>query len=310
MVEVLLQMSGLIFCGVVWRLARPAGLQPQQTRTVLTSLVYYLLLPALVLSVLWRAELGANSLYIVVAAAVGVITGIIMSWFSCRACRSHRAETGAVILAAAFPNATYMGLPVLEAMYGPWARSVAIQYDLFACTPLLFTLGVMISARMGGVVTTTRKQLHDVARIPALWAAVVAIVLNLLNAPMPLVVEGWLDLLQRGVVPLMLISLGLSLRWDRDQWVHMPALFPVIIIRLFLVPAVVLLLLMQMGVTGDLRSTIVLEAAMPSMVIGLVLCDRFNLNVTLYATAVTVTTLLSLVTLPMWFAWLGSVQGM
>lgn len=305
MIDVLLQMAGLIFCGVAWRLARPSGLHPQQTRTVLTSLVYYLLLPALVLSVLWRAELGANTLFIAGAAAAGIFVGIILSWLSCRVCHSNRAEAGAVILAATFPNATYMGLPVLEAMFGSWASSVAIQYDLFACTPLLFTLGVLISARMGGVDDTSTKLFSDVLRIPALWAAILAAMLNFGDVPMPNVVEGWLDLLQRGVVPLMLISLGLSLQWDRSQWVHLPALLPVIIIRLLLVPAVVLLLLQQWGVTGDLRSAIVLEAAMPSMVIGLVLCDRFNLNVTLYATAVTATTLLSLITLPLWFAWVG-----
>jgi len=48
----------------------------------------------------------------------------------------------------------------------------------------------------------------------------------------------------------------------------------------------------------------VLEAAMPSMVLGLVLCDRFRLDTTLYALAVTVTTLLSLLSLPLWFGFI------
>ena len=64
MTNVLWQMTGLIVCGVVWRLLKPAGLDPVQTRKVLTSLVYYLLLPALVLSVLWKAELGPVTAWI------------------------------------------------------------------------------------------------------------------------------------------------------------------------------------------------------------------------------------------------------
>ena len=149
MFEVLVQMAGLILCGVGWRLFKPAGLEPAPTRKVLTSLVYYLLLPALVLSVLWKAELGGTTLLIAASAAFATLAGLLLSMLVCRSCRATPAVTGAVILAAAFPNVTYLGLPVLEATFGPWARSVAIQYDLFACTPLLFTVGALIGARYG-----------------------------------------------------------------------------------------------------------------------------------------------------------------
>jgi predicted permease len=106
-------------------------------------------------------------------------------------------------------------------------------------------------------------------------------------------------------VPLMLFSLGLSLEWGRDRWRLLPSLIPVVAFRLFLIPALVLLLLNGLHTSGDLRTAIVLEAAMPSMVIGIVICDRFNLDTSLYAAAVTVTTAMSLLTLPLWHAWVG-----
>jgi predicted permease len=40
---------------------------------------------------------------------------------------------------------------------------------------------------------------------------------------------------------------------------------------------------------------------MPSMVLGIVICDRYRLDTALYAMVVTLTTALSLVTLPAWF---------
>ncbi|MBE9515408.1 MAG: AEC family transporter, partial [Proteobacteria bacterium] len=211
MVSVLWQMTGLIICGVVWRLTKPAGLDPVQTRKVLTSLVYYLLLPALVLSVLWRAELGPVTLWIVISATSGIGVGLMLGALTCKVCHNKAAETGAVILAASFPNATYLGLPVLEATFGPWARSVAIQYDLFACTPLLFTVGVLFASRLGdGEVGSLKGKAlgKELLSIPAMWAAVLAVLLNVLSVPMPDVIKGWLGLLERGVAPLMLISLG------------------------------------------------------------------------------------------------------
>ena len=303
MFNVLLQMAGLILCGVAWRLIKPAGLEPVATRKVLTSLVYYLLLPALVISVLWKTDLGTGSLIIAAAAAFGVLIGLLLSFGSCRLCNNSAAESGAIILAVAFPNATYMGLPVLEATFGPWARSIAIQYDLFACTPLLFTLGILLAMRFGSGTESTASIYKGLLRIPPLWAAVIAIFLNIFKVPQIESLSGLLTLLERGVVPLMLFSLGLSLEWSRDRWRLLPSLIPVAIYRLLVIPALVLIMLNSLHTSGDIRTAIVMEAAMPSMVLGIVICDRFNLDTSLYAAAVTATTALSLVTLPLWHAW-------
>ena len=304
MLEVLVQMAGLIVCGIGWRWLEPAGLGPAQTRKVLTSLVYYLLLPALVLSVLWKAELGNTTFFIALSAAFTVLAGFLLSWLSCRVCKARPAVSGAVILAAAFPNATYLGLPVLEATFGPWARGVAIQFDLFACTPLLFTLGVLVAARYGTAAAGAQHMTAELLRIPALWAAVLAVSLNLLDLRMHSVLDGLLSMLERGVVPLMLFSLGLSLEWNRAQWRKWPAVVPVLVLRLLLIPALVALFASIIGLSGELHAAVVMEAAMPSMVIGILFCDRYNLDVGLYATTVTVTTVLSLVTLPLWYRWL------
>ena len=301
MLEVLVQMSGLIVCGIGWRIVKPAGLDPVQTRKVLTSLVYYLLLPALVLSVLWKAELGATTLLIALSAAAAVFIGMGLSALSCRVCKARPAVTGAVILAAAFPNATYLGLPVLEAAFGPWARSVAIQYDLFACTPLLFTLGILIAAHHGDAQAGVANMMKELFRIPALWAAVIAVLLNLMEVPVHTVLDGLLGLLERGVVPLMLFSLGLSLEWNRSQWRTLPSVIPVVLVRLLVVPALIMVFASTIGLSGEMRAAVVLESAMPSMVLGIVFCDRYNLDVSLYAAAVTITTALSMLTLPLWY---------
>ena len=134
--------------------------------------------------------------------------------------------------------------------------------------------------------------------------ALVAVLLNLADVPVPEVVGGLLGLLERGVVPLMLFSLGLSLEWNPAQRRNLVSVIPVIVLRLLLVPALTVAFTGLIGLSGDWRAAVVLESAMPSMVLGIVFCDRYNLNVSLYATAVTVTTALSLVTLPLWYRWL------
>lgn len=214
------------------------------------------------------------------------------------------AAIGALILASGFPNATYMGLPVLEAALGPWARSVAVQYDLFACTPLLLSVGVMIAAHYGGT-QVKGHPLLALLQVPPLWAALIGIALNLGGVPLPQVMGSLLDMLAGSVVPLMLFSLGLGLRWAAGGWSHLPQLLPVVAIQLLITPLLVWGVSSLLGMSGPIQTAVVLEAGMPSMVLGIVLCDRYKLDTSLYAMAVTLTTAFSLFTLPLWLRWVG-----
>ena len=301
MFETLIQMISLIACGVGWRFLRPGKLSPEQVRHGLTESVYYLFLPALVLVVLWRAPMGLDALRISLLASSGIVFALALSGLLCRLCGMPAAVTGAIMLASAFPNATYLGLPVLQVTFGDWARSVAIQYDLFAATPLLFTVGILIAQHFGEG-ETEFGFMHRLLRIPPLWAAIVGSVLNLLSVPLNPSLEIVLNLLGDTVIPLMLVALGLSLQWRSISVQQIPPLMVVSGIQLLLTPLLVWQLAKTVGLEGDLLSAVVLEAAMPSMVLGLVLCDRFQLDTTLYALAVTVTTLLSLLSLPLWFS--------
>ena len=102
----------------------------------------------------------------------------------------------------------------------------------------------------------------------------------------------------------MLFSVGMALRKGFHQWRYLPVVLPVIIIQLFFMPLLVWGIAASLNIDGDLLTAVVLEGAMPSMALGIVFCDRYGLNTGVYASAMTITTLLSLVTLPMWFEWI------
>lgn len=300
MLDVLWQMALMIAVGVLWRRVRPGGLDGDTTRQAVAGLVYTVLLPALVLLVLWKAPLGADAARTALSAAGGVLFGLGAGVAAYRALGTPRPVTGALVLAAAFPNATYLGLPVLEKALGPWARSVAIQYDLFACTPLLMTAGILF-ARAHGEAPDGGNPLVALLKVPPLWAVAAAVGLNLGGVPLTPWVEGVLESLGTAVPPLMLIALGMGLRWETLGWRQARLLAPVMAIQLVLVPLVVWGLATALGLAGDRLVGVVLEGAMPCMVLGIVICDRFRLDAGLYAGAVTVSTVLSLLTLPVWF---------
>lgn len=304
MLDVLGNMAALIICGAVWRGLRPFDLDAEVTRRALTGVVYGLFLPALVLLVLWGTSLGVDTLRISGVALGSTSLAVAGAWLGFHGAGVPRPAAGALVLAAAFPNVTYLGLPFLESVLGPWARGVAIQYDLYACTPLLLTAGIAAARWHGGLPARPGGLPGELLRVPPLWAAVAGTVLSLCGIAMPRWLAGWLDLLGAAVVPLMLFSIGLSLRWDCLRWRAMPRVLPVLLIQLLLMPLCGQGLARLLGLQGELLAAVVLEAAMPSMVLGMVLCDRFGLDTSLYAMAVTLSTLASMLTLPLWTQWL------
>lgn len=308
MVSVLIQMGALIACGAMWRIIRPGGSDADQTRMALTTLVFYLLLPALVLSVLWRADLGLDSLKIALYGVALVFFGAALAWLAARFRRIEPRRLGAAMLAVAFANVTYLGLPVLEHTFGPWARSIAIQLDLFASMPLVLTFGVMLSRHYGSPVPGEGPSWRALLANPPLWAAALALALNLDGIPEPAWAERFLAPLSGAVVPLMLISLGLGLRWNAWNGGNLPLAGWVLLLKLLAMPAFGLWLAARLGFRGDTLTALVLEAAMPSMVLGIVYCDRYRLDTAFYALAVTLTTVGALVSLPFWFHRAGSVH--
>jgi predicted permease len=299
--RVFLLAAVLILAGVLWRRFQPFGLAPDTARRTLSAVVYYLLLPALVLGAMWRVPLTIDMAKISAIAVTDVLVGLTLAWAWCRVCRLERKSAGALMLAAGFGNVTYLGLPVLEASLGPWTRAVAVQYDLFGCTPLLFTVGILIAQRYG-TGGPGESPLRTLVQSPPLWTAAVALLLNAAAVPLPAWLGDVLERLAAGVAPLMLLVVGLSLVFTGELRTQLPSLLPVTAIQLVLMPLLIWGQTTVIGISGNLQVALVLEAAMPSMVLGIVLSERYGLDTGRYAQAVTVTTLASMATLPVWFA--------
>ncbi len=298
----LIQMTVLMLCGAGWGVFCPNRLTAAQTRLVLTTVVYYVFLPAMVLEVLWKAEIGWQSLQYSALGCFSIVLGIILSWLVARLFKFNDPQSGAMILAAAFPNVTYLGLPVLEQTFGSWARSVVIQIDLFAAAPLVYTIGIGLARHYGQADGTEKpKSWLGFFNAPPFWAAFLAVVLNLNHIEAPQWLEGLLQKCSGAVVPLMIFSLGMALSWRAVHLRSLPYIMPVVLIKLLLMPWAAAWLVGTMTLASNYKAAAVMDIAMPSMILGIVLCDRYQLDSALYATAVTVTTGLSLLTLPFWY---------
>ena len=297
----LIQMSLLMAGGVVWQVAQPMGLSAEQTRKVLTTVVYYFFLPAMILEVLWTADIGLHSLQYTALGVVSVLSGMLCLWIVGLAFKFEHKCMGAMILAAAFPNVTYLGLPVLEQTFGPWARSVVIQLDLFAISPLLFTLGIVVVRHYGEDNTETRQPLWSFLNTPPFWGCWRCGAAQLEWIGRPPLVDGKLKALIRCSRAINAIFFRLGIKLAGRQHTKHPLHLATIVIKMILLPLFAIILVDHFNMPNNYKAAVVLDLAMPSMVLGIVLCDRYQLDRSLYAMAVTVTTALSLISLPFWY---------
>ena len=291
----MLQMALLIAIGIIWQRFAPKHIPVLSHRRALTDLVFYILLPALVLDVMWQAPLNIDSIKISIIALSSIAASFVLMWIVVRFLKVTRSQKGALLIAA-----TFMGLPVTAQALGDWSQAIVLKYDLFACTPMVLTVGILIAHHFGESSAEVHP-LQELAKVPPLWALALAIVLNVANIPQPTEVHNGLAILAGGVVPLMLIALGMSIRWDTIQLKYLPALLPVSIIALVIAPTIAYLTATTLHLPTATLTTAVILAAMPTMIFGIVICERYQLDSGLYAAAIFLTTVLSIGTLTVWF---------
>jgi malate permease and related proteins len=296
----MLQMAALIAIGIGWQHIAPKHISVMSHRRALTDLVFYILLPSLVLDIMWLAPLNLTSVKVSLTAISSIAACLLLTWFFVSFLKITKPQKGALLIAGTFPNATYLGLPVTAQAFGDWSQAIVLKYDLFACTPLVLTLGVLIAHHFGDAKSGIHP-LRELSKVPPLWALAIASLLNVTNIPQPLAVHHALDILAGGVVPLMLIALGMSIRWDTIRLKYFPLLLPVSLIALVIAPLVAFEVGSALQIPSNALTVSVILAAMPTMIFGIVICERYQLDSALYAAAVFLTTILSIVTLTIWF---------
>ncbi len=298
MFEALLQLVILVCMGVTIQqlIFNPLGFT--SIRQMLTRVVYYLLLPALILQATWKSALPENFSSIIFIAAICVIVPFLLIYAYGRWRKLTAPTLGAILIAGSFPNTTYMGIPILGALFGEWTRNLIIAYDQMSCTPLILTLGVTAASRLGNH-QKIEPPYKALSKVPALWAGLMGLILFQFDLPIPVLINSTLDILASAVSPIMLIALGMALELKKLDRQSLEIANVLALMQLLCVPLCAYLLAQSLGMSGEILQAITLEAAMPPMIFGLVLCDRFGLDSHFYARIVTYATALSLVSLPL-----------
>ncbi len=234
------------------------------------------------------------------ALAALALAGRIRGW--------DRRTTGTVLVTATVGNTSFVGLPLIEGLYGREALPTAMLVDQGGSFVLVSTASVGLAAAYGGRQTSAREILAGIVRFPPVIGSALGLLARGWSAPAWL--EGITERLAGLVVPLALLSVGMRLRFDRAALVRDREPLAVgLLVKLALAPAAALGFALGIGLDGPARAVTVAQCAMAPMVTAAIVATERGLRAELASTLVAAGAIASLATVPLW-AWVMRAVGL
>jgi len=216
-----------------------------------------------------------------------------------------RATFGCLMMTAGMSNVVFIGLPMIEAFFGPELVYVAFLCDSPGVSLVLALPCVLLAAflsplerKPGGVGRQILYALRRVVLFPPFDALVLGLALR--NVALPDWLLSGLMRIGTTLVPLSLLAVGLGLTFRLPKGSARPLALG-LAYKLALAPLLMLaVVVFGFGNTGPVAQVTVFEAAMPPMVLGGILATESGLDPELAALMVSVGTPLAFLTLPVW----------
>ena len=258
--------------------------QPFDTQLI-SALVMNVGAPCLIVGTLGKVDMpAAHFSQIMMATALVLLITAAFSWLLCLLLG---VSLRAFMTPLCFPNSGNMGLPLSFFAFGNEGLAVALGVFLvMSCSH--FSLGLAL--------VSGRGSWRSILRTPIVYAAVLAVALVYGGQQLPGWLQNTVDLLGGLSIPLMLITLGVSLQRLRISDVYLSLCLAAA--RLLMGLAVGMLVVEILDLQGVVAAVVVLQSAMPAAVFNYLLAHRYNQQPEAVAGMVVISTLLSLLWLP------------
>lgn len=208
-------------------------------------------------------------------------------------------DRASLTLGSAYSNTSFVGFPLITALYGEEYLSIAIIIDQVNFL-LVSTFGIVRAISGGGESgqkVEIRYVVNRLMRFIPFWACL--IVLSLGNWIPFDRLDGLWSKLAATIAPMALFSVGLQLNF-KGIWSDWKFLTVGLFYKLFLAPFILLVIALLMGLNGMIAKITIIEAAMPTLITSSIIAEQYRLNSDWINRMIGVSILLSLGTTYLW----------
>ena len=263
------------------------------------KLVYFILFPALLINAIVRTRLDlAAAVPLLATAFIAMGAGMLLGLLP-RPFLTLPALTYASVFQCGYRFNSYIALAVAGMLFGaPGIATMGLIVG--AAVPFANLVSVWMLARHGEVGVW-----REVAKNPLIWGTATGFVLNLLGFVPPAPLQAFLGRLADASIALGLIAVGAALRLESQPGVRGLSAW-LLAVKLIALPVVTVFVGNWLGLSGLNYQVAILFAALPTASSAYILAMRMGGDGRSVAWLISATTLGSMLTLPLWAAWLAA----
>lgn len=249
--------------------------------------------PCLIIASIGQVNLDAQVLAEMALAVV--LVAVMMALFGLFIIRLLKLDVSTYLPSLVFPNVGNMGLPVCMFAFGDQGLALALSFFMILSLAH-FPVGIWLSSRHHPDAQQS-SGFKAALQMPILWAIPVAVLLVVQQWQFPLFLVNSVELIAGMTIPLMLITLGISLqKLQVKDWPY-SLLFSSL--RLFGGLAVGWLVCELLQIEGVARGVVLLQASMPVAVFNYLFAERYDCNPAQVAGMVVISTFMAFATIPL-----------
>lgn len=270
------------------------GMFSQKALSEITDFLIKIVTPCLIVSSFLSADsgkLGAMDLFLAAALpTASIVIAIALSYLFFR--KEEKPRQKVLRFAMIFSNVGFMGMPLVEGILG----SGGVLYGSFfvaVFNVLCWTYGY---AMMGG----GRVDIKTLLLNPGVIGLAIGLPIYFLNIRLPEIVASPVEMLAALNTPLAMLVVGGNIaRVEPKAFFSDRAVYKMAALRLLVAPALYLVLALLVRPNDELLLSSVIQAATPVAATCVLLAVQHNGDAELASTSVAVTTVLSIVTIPL-----------
>ncbi|RQO54765.1 AEC family transporter [Paucibacter sp. KBW04] len=290
---------------------------------VLSAAAFYIFVPALLFRTTARVDF-ATLPWLTLAAFFIPVLGLALAVYGLQRARGAGRQPGMAAapsvqaITAMFGNTLQVGVPMAAAVFGEVGLAIHITVVTLHALSILTLLTALVeldlareraaaaqAQSLGQILATT---LRNTVIHPVVLPVLAGLSWNALGLHLPAVLDEVLQMLGTAVVPLCLTLIGMSLAYYGLPKSLQPVL-GLVLAKLILLPALVLVFAhWGLGLSGMPLGVVVMMAALPTGSNALIFAQRYRCLEGQTTAAIVASTLLFMLTAPLWLALLHHVN--
>jgi len=265
----------------------------------MAGVVLYVVAPLLILdtySMEYDAEVAKNMLLGFLLSAISIVIAIFLSYGLKQGSRkeSFPAERFTVI----FTNCGFMGIPLAEAVFGDigviYCTTYITMFNLF-----VWTYGLALMRGKSAEKRGLKEKLKPFLT-PTMFCIAIGLLVYFLQIPLPKQLKSAIGYISSMNTPLAMIVSGIYIaQGDLLGAIRKGRVYAVSAMKCLAVPLVMIFVLLFLPFDEKLKTTILILAACPSGANGMLFANRFGGDTKTASNVFTVTTIASIVCIPL-----------